>query len=155
MLKKKIYQSITLSMALLILLSSIGYGFVERHCQMGGESDRYVAECFTESQNASKEDSCCAKIKVQSESSKTYFTKAECCKVEHKFHSAEVVFLGNNSFLKSFLLGTNGLFWANKAYAFLRSEWQVPNNGKSNSILSFTSLYHGKTMRFFLQSFII
>lgn len=154
MLKKKIYQSLTLTMAFLILLSSVGYGFVERQCTMSGKSMKYISERFLDAQSASTADSCCAKTKLQT-SSKSYFTKTECCKVEHKFHRAEVMFSSSNSLVKSLLLGTNGLFWANKAYVFLRSEWDLPNNGKANRIISFSSLYHGKTMLFFLQSFII
>ncbi len=154
MLKKKIYQSLTLAMAFLILLSSVGYGFVEHHCKMSGKSMMYVSDRSADLQIVGKADFCCAKTKLQN-SSKNFPTITDCCKVEHKFHKAEVIFSGVNSLLKLYVLGPIDLFWANNAFVFYSSAWHLTISAKSDSILSFTSLYYGKTMRFFMQSFII
>ncbi len=155
MFKKKIYQSITITMAFLILLSSVGYGFVEHQCLMSGKSVRYISNSKAGIQTTNSTSACCAKPSVKTDQPKTYFTKTDCCKVEHKFHKAELVTIGNAGLLKSFVLGTNGLFWANKSYVFLNSEWSLPHSDKLLQIVSFSSRYHGKTMRFFIQSFLI
>lgn len=154
-MQKKIHQSLTIFMAFLILLSSTGFGFIEHACMMRGKSVKFVSESKTESFKTKAVSSCCAKSKALKEAKGTFFKKTGCCKENQKFEKLDVTSSFSQMLAKSFKALTDGVLWFSKSFVFIIAEWNFPSSIQSSQSISFSSLFHGRSMLSFIQSFLI
>lgn len=153
-MNKKLRQSLTVFMALLVLLSSTGFGFIEHECMMRGKSLQLLTEKKV-GDSAKKVSSCCAKSKAQKEAKGTFFKKTDCCKESQKFEKVDVPSQTSQiqaKFIKSLLAG---ITWSATSYVFQQAEWTLPSNVHTTDLLSFSSRLHGRSMLSFIQSFLI
>jgi len=148
-------QSITILMAFLILFSSMGFAVIEHQCMMRGKSVKFVSERRTDSSVNKIVSSCCAKSKIIKESKGTYFKKTDCCKENQKFEKVNVVSALSQLFAHALKVIWGGVLWSTQSFVFLISEWVLPSSGHNSKAISFSSLLHGRTMRSFIQSFLI
>jgi hypothetical protein len=146
-MKTNFHRSITIFMAFLVLLSSTGFAFIEHECMVKGKSMQLVQE--------KKMSSCCAKRTQLKEVSGTFFKKTDCCKESQKFEKLDVASVGiqsNTFFLKVF---ADLIPWSVKSYTFIQAQWVLPPSGPVSQDISFSSTFHGRSMRCFIQSFLI
>ncbi|MCE6993002.1 hypothetical protein [Dyadobacter sp. CY323] len=154
-MKSHFHRSITIFMAILVLLSSTGFAFIEHECMMRGKSLQFSQDKKSGSDTIKKASSCCAKSKQLKEAKGTFFKKTDCCKESPKFEKLEVVSSGaqpNPIFLKVF---ADLIPWSVKFYSFIRAEWVLPATWPLSPDISFSSVFYGKGMRCFIQSFLI
>lgn len=142
-------------MAFLILLSSTGFRFIEHECMMRGKSVKFASENKNDEFKTKAVSSCCAKSKALKESKGTYFKKTDCCKENQKFEKIDVSSSISQMLAKSFKAMADGNFWAVKSFTFLLAEWILPSPLHSLQTTSFSSLFHGRSMLSFIQSFLI
>jgi hypothetical protein len=154
-MKNKLHQSLTIFMAILVLLSSTGFAFIEHECMMRGKSVQFLVEKKADSENKKAVSSCCAKSKVQKESKGTFFKKTDCCKENQKFEKLDVPSQASSKHAKFIKILANGILWSATSFIFLQAEWSVPDSVHSSDIISFSSLLHGRSMLSFVQSFLI
>ena len=141
-------------MAFLILFSSTGFAFIEHECMMRGKSVKFSANEVAEFVTKKKVSSCCAKAKTQKEAKGTFFKKTECCKDSQKFEKVDVAPSLSQMFAKALKIISDGVLWSVNSLVFITAEWVLPSASSTSSI-SFSSLFHGRTMLCFVQSFLI
>ncbi len=139
-------------MAMLVLLSSTGFAFIEHECMMRGKSVKFFTE--QKQETGKGRASCCAKSKVSEDLEGTFFKKTDCCKDSHKFEKVDVPSQGTQltKWIKAL---SDGVVWSATSFQFLQAEWITPSFTQSTNILSFSSLFHGRSMLSFVQSFLI
>lgn len=148
-MKKALQRLITLSMALMILISSTGFGLIEHQCMMRGKSLQLL------SSNTKSCKSCKAPAqKSRYGKNDTFFKKADCCKDESRHEKLEVVSSASQMLAKFFKALAEAVFYNLKLYTFAFAEWIAPSSFDAPS-LTFSSLLHGRSMLFFIQSFLI
>ena len=152
-MKNKLHQTLTIFMAMLVLLSSTGFGFIEHECMMRGKSVQFVGE--KKSDFKKTVSSCCAKSKAQQEAGKSFLKKTDCCKESAKFEKVDVVSAYSHILANFLKIIAGGVLWSVKSFVFIISEWTLPSSVRSSDILSFSSLFHGRSMLSFVQSFLI
>jgi len=153
-MKNKLHQTLTIFMVMLVLLSSTGFGFIEHACMMRGKSMQFVGE--RKSDPAKKVvSSCCAKSKSQQEAGKSFFKKTDCCKESARFEKVDVVSAYSHILANFLKILAGGVLWSVKSFIFLISEWTLPSSVLSSPGISFSSLFHGRSMLSFVQSFLI
>lgn len=153
-MKNKLHQSLTILMAFLILFSSTGFGFIEHECMMRGKSVKFASDEQT-ALNKKVVSSCCAQSKALKVSKGTYFKKTACCKENQNFEKVDVTPSLAQMLAKSLKTMADGTVWSVKSFTFIKAEWIIPSAIRSSHIISFTSLFHGRSMLFFVQSFLI
>ena len=154
-MKSNLHRSITVFMAFLVLMSSTGFAFIEHQCLVKGRSVQVVKDLKKDASGEMAESSCCAKSKALKEAKGTFFKKTDCCKESQKFEKLDVVSSGaqlNPIFLKVF---ADLIPWSVKSYAFIQAEWILPASRPLSPDISFSSVFYGKGMRCFIQSFLI
>ena len=154
-MKNNLHRSVTILMAFLVLLSSTGFAFTEHQCMMRGKSVQFVSDKKSESCKPKVVSSCCAKSKALKEAKGTFLKKTDCCKENQKFEKLDVFSNHAQLFAKWLKTFHDGIFWKVNSFAFLQSEWISPDDQESAPHLSFSSLLHGRSMRCFIQSFVI
>jgi len=142
-------------MAVLVLVSSTGFGLIERQCIMRGMSVKFISEKKTDSCGKKTVSSCCAKSKALRETGRTFFKKMDCCKDQQKFEKVDVVSLVAQMHAKALKMISDGDLWSVQSFVFLSQEWIYPPAGSSDDILSFSSLFYGRSMLSFVQTFLI
>jgi len=143
-------------MAFLVLLSSTGFGFIEHQCMMRGKSVQFVSESKVKSDGRKIASSCCEKSRALKESKGTFFKKTDCCKDNQKFEKVDAVSVQGPALVKSMKVFAGDLLWSMQSFRFIISEWTNPGAYvSSNKIISFSSLFHGRSMLSFVQSFLI
>lgn len=153
-MKNHFNRFLTTAMAFLILLSSVGFRFVEHQCMMRGKTAMMVVQKDSDSCKEKVESMCCA-AKKQKSSDKAFFKKTDCCKETQKFEKLDVA-----PSAISKLLGKAGDFSAAilnfvPSYSFISSEWSINFSGQNLRPDTFSSRFHGRSMLFFIQSFLI
>jgi hypothetical protein len=151
----KLRKSITVFMAMLILLSSTGFGFIEHQCMMRGKSVQFISEKKADSCKKKVVNSCCAKSNAAKQQSSTYLKKTDCCKDNQQFAKLDVVTSQNALFAKLLKAMAMDPFLPANAYQFAFTRTGVADSEQSPDLLSFSSRLHGRSMRSFIQSFII
>lgn len=154
-MKNNLHRSITIFMAFLVLFSSTGFAFIEHECMIKGKSVQLLADKKSGTDSIGKTSSCCAKSKQLKEAKGTFLKKTDCCKESQKFEKLDVASSGiqlNTSFLKVF---AELIPWSVKSYAFIKAQWILPSSGPISPDISFSSVFHGRGMRCFIQSFLI
>jgi len=155
-MKNKLHRSITIFMAFLVLVSSTGFGLVEHQCLMRGMMTmKFVSEKKADSCKEKVVSACCAKSKALKESKKTFFKKTDCCKDQQKFEKVDVVSSLVQLHAKAMKVFADGLLWSLQSFIFLLQEWVYPPVSSSKVPVSFSSLFHGRSMLSFIQSFLI
>ena len=157
-MKNRIHQSLTIVMSFLILLSSTGFGFIEHACMMRGKSVKFVSEeqvSFFKTKKTKPVSSCCAKSKSLKDSKGTFFKKTDCCKESQNFKKVDVVSSVSQMLSKSLKAMADGVLWSVKSFVFLTAEWALHSPFQSSNSISFSSLFHGRSMLSFVQSFLI
>ncbi|MHA4738044.1 HYC_CC_PP family protein [Dyadobacter sp. MSC1_007] len=154
-MKNKLHRSITILMAFLILLSSTGFAFTEHQClMMGSKSMQLVTGKKNESCKPKVVASCCAKSEQLKKAKGTFFKKTDCCKESQKLEKLEVASLDSHILSKLLKSFATGITWSVTRYQFIRAEWTLAPPPLSEDI-SFSSRFHGRSMRSFIQSFLI
>lgn len=154
-MKNKLHQSLTVVMALLVLLSSTGFAFIEHQCMMRGKSVQLVSEKKSDSCEIKVVSSCCAKSKALKESTGVFFKKKDCCKENQKFEKLDVLSSLTQHLAKASKAISDDILWSVRSFSFIQAEWILPSSERSGVIISFSSLFHGRSMLFFVQSFLI
>lgn len=154
-MKNKLHQSLTIVMALLVLLSSTGFAFIEHQCMMRGKSVQLVSEKKSGSCETKVVSSCCAKSKALKESTGVFFKKTDCCKENQKFEKLDVLSSLTQHLAKASKAISDDMLWSVRSFSFIQAEWILPSSERSGVIISFSSLFHGRSMLFFVQSFLI
>lgn len=154
-MKNKLHRSITILMAVLVLISSTGFGLTEHQCLMQGMTMKFVKEKKAENCKEKVVFSCCAKSKALKESKKNFFKKTDCCKDQQKFEKVDVVSSLAPFHAKAFKMIADCDLWSVQSFVFLMQEWIYPAAKSSLQTISFSSLFHGRSMLSFVQSFLI
>jgi hypothetical protein len=142
-------------MAFLVLLSSTGFAFVEHQCLMRGKSVQLVSEKKSDSCKPKVVSSCCARSKQLKEAKGTFLKKTDCCKESQKFEKLDVVSSSNQAIAKLLKVWGGDFLWAATSYSFIRAEWILHSSEPTSRDISFSSRLHGRSMRSFIQSFLI
>jgi hypothetical protein len=154
-MKNKFHSYITILMAVLVLVSSTGFGLIEHHCMMRGMTMKFVSEKKADSCKKKVVLSCCAKSKALKESGKIFLKKTDCCKNQQKFEKVDVVSSLAQFHAKALKVIADGDLWAMQSFVFLIQEWTNLPAEPSSAAISFSSLFHGRSMLSFVQSFLI
>lgn len=154
-MENKLHRYITILMAVLVLISSTGFGLIEHQCMMRGMTMKFVSEKKAASCKEKVDSSCCAKSKALKESKKNFFKKNSCCKDNQKFEKVDVVSSLAQFHAKALKMIADGDLWTAQSFVFLVQEWVYPSAQISLHTLSFSSLFHGRSMLSFVQSFLI
>lgn len=150
-MKNKLHRSITILMALLVLLSSTGFVLTERQCaMMGGKSMQLAGK----SSSCKPKVSCCAKSAALKMTKGTIIQKTACCKESQKLEKLQVASVDSQLLAKLLKSVATGVTWSVTRYQFIQAEWIVPAPSFSSDI-SFSSRLHGRSMLAFIQSFLI
>ena len=142
-------------MAVLVLVSSTGFGLTEHQCLMQGMAMKFVSSKKAANCKEKVVSSCCAKSKALKESKKNFFKKSDCCKVQQKFEKVDVVSSLAQFHAKALKMVADGDLWSVQSFVFLRQEWVFPAAKSSLQTISFSSRFHGRSMLSFVQSFLI
>jgi hypothetical protein len=153
-MKNRLHQSITVFMAMLVLLSSTGFGFIEHQCTMRGKSLKFVSEQKANS-GQEKLASCCAKSKALKESKGSFFKRTDCCKDSQRFEKLETVSSLSQVIVKLMKATAGDMLWAFTSFTFITTEWVAPDLSVFSPAICFSSLFHGRSMLSFVQSFLI
>ena len=154
-MKNQFHRSLTILMAFLILLSSVGFRFVEHQCLMRGKSTMTVVQKDGDSCKKKVESAYCA-AKKQKDSQATYFKKTDCCKETQKFEKLEVAPSAISKLLsKSLDISADGILWFTQSFQFITSQWSNSTSDDHDRPTTFSSRLYGRSMHFFIQSFLI
>lgn len=153
-MKNNLHRSITILMAFLVLLSSTGFVLTERVCAMMGSKTVQVVGKSGNSCKPKVVSSCCAKSAQLKMAKGTFFQKTACCKESQKLEKLTVVSIDSHVLAKLLKSVATGITWNVTRYQFLRAEWILPAASHAPDI-SFSSRLHGRSMLFFIQSFLI
>jgi hypothetical protein len=137
-------------MAILVLMTSTGFGLVEHHCMMRGKSLQLMA---IETNGACK--SCVKKNVAHVGTHKTVVKKADCCKEEQKYQKVDFVSSFSQLLAKILKSCAEAVGFAVKAIIFSIADFLLPTSSGSSVVHSFSSLFHGRSMLSFVQSFLI
>lgn len=133
-------------MAFVVLTASTGFGFIEHSCMMRGKSLQLAA--------VSKACKGCPVSKKESTDSKTpVIKKTDCCKEDASFEKVDVVSSASQLVAKILKSMADAVVSAVRFTFILLAEWLLPLSGSSASAVSFSSLYHGRSMLSFVQTF--
>lgn len=145
-MKNPLQKYFTLFMACVVLVASTGFGLIEHSCMMRGKSVQLAS--------LSKACKGCPVSKKETTDRKTpVIKKTDCCKDEASFEKVDVVSSASQLVAKILKSLTAGVFSAVKFTFTLLTEWLLPSSNSSASAVSFSSLYHGRSMLSFVQTF--
>lgn len=149
-MKILIQKTLTISMALLILISSTGFGFVEHQCLVRGKS----VQLFS----SSDADGCraCRKIEVRKPEApaKAYFKKAACCKDSTRLEKMNAEWAGSHLLVKLLKALASDVVFESAQFTFSAVEWLL-EAAHPGDFISFSSLHSGRCLLAFVQSFLI
>lgn len=147
-MKVVVRKYLTMLMALVVLTASTGFGVVEHHCMMRGKS-LHLAALQKEGVKGCQKNS--TKTPV---SEKTSFQKQNCCDDIQSYENVDVSSSLMQGVAKILKVATDAVIGALIAVFSAISTFVSPTPD-SASLSSFTSLFHGRTLLSFVQSFLI
>lgn len=155
MTRKKPYRFFAIFMAILVLMSSTGFGLVEHSCMMRGKSVEIAA--LKKAESGCKACKPVPASEVRISSSLPVFKKKACCEESHKYHKLEVVSASSSlgKILKSLPLGAalgEHMGSPLRMFPFFLSCF-LPSSGTSSPPL--LPKNHGRGMLSFVQSYLI
>ncbi|MFN3487595.1 MAG: HYC_CC_PP family protein [Emticicia sp.] len=143
-MKKALFRIFNVLMAVVVLLSSTGFGLVEHSCTVRGKQT-----------SLHKSDgACCNKISQKDTSpQKTTVKKSKCCTEEEKYENVDYSSSASQSVAK---IVQNGSDWVKIAVSkFLKSIVEEILNNISSKNISSPPPLDGRTILIFIQSFLI
>jgi len=135
-------------MAVVVLTASTGFGVVEHHCLMRGKS-LHLAALQKEGAKGCGENHSKTPI-----SGKTSFQKQNCCADVQSYENVDVSSSLSHWVAKILKVATDAVIGALAAVFNSISAFVLPKSD-STSLSSFTSLFHGRNLLSFVQSFLI
>ncbi|MGV3600931.1 MAG: hypothetical protein ACO1N1_06985 [Dyadobacter fermentans] len=154
-MKNKLHRSITILMAILVLLSSTGFVLTVRQCaMMGGKSMQLAGKAKDSSCKPKVASSCCAKSAAMKMAKGASLEKTACCKESQKLEKLEIASVDSQLLAKLLKSVATAVTWSATRFQFIQAEWVVPAAPFSPDI-SFSSRLHGRSMLAFVQSFLI
>jgi hypothetical protein len=153
MIQNKLYRVFAAVMAVVVLLSSTGFGVVEHSCMMSGKSVDMVAALTTPSLGC---QACVKKPAAEPrQAGQSFFKKKACCEESQTYQKIEIVSSltqASAKVLKAKDLSADVAF----PLSFLFSQWQPDTVPVSlPAFFSFSSRYYGRSLLSFVQSFLI
>ncbi len=144
-MKKALFRIFNVLMAVIVLLSSTGFGLVEHSCTVRGKQT-----------SLHKSDGACCNKTAQKHTSsqKTTVKKSKCCTEEEKYENVDYSSSASQNVAK---FVQNGLEWAKTAVSeFLKSiVEEILDNISSKNKVSSPLPSDGRTILIFIQSFLI
>lgn len=138
-------------MALVVLLSSTGFGLVEHECMMRGKTVQLIS--LGEAQGCQM---CTKKTAVAPQKLTTpVFKKKACCEEDQKHHKVEVVSSVSQASAKVFKVKDIPADVAVQLSFLLAQLEPEATTTASSDLLSFSSRFYGRSMLSFVQSFLI
>ena len=147
-MKTTLRNCFTIIMALLILTASTGFGVIEHHCMMRGKS-LHLAALQKEGTKGCQQEHTKSPI-----SDKTSFQKQDCCDDEQSYENVEVA-SSLTQWVAKFLQTVSDALVGAVIAVFKALSELFSSNSDSTSVFSFTSLFHGRSLLSFVQSFLI
>jgi len=136
-------------MALVVLTASTGFGVVEHHCILRGKSLHLVAL------SKQKCGSCATTKESTTPDGQTIIKKRTCCEDQQRYENVEVASSVTQWVAKLLKATTDWVVETFVAVFKVVLEFFLPTSAGSSSVYSFTSLFHGRSMLSFVQSFLI
>ncbi len=138
----------TIFMALVLLTASTGFGVIEHHCLMRGKSLHLAAV------NQHPSDSCQHDTKKAPVSVKAAIQKQDCCDEVQSYENVEVTSSIIQWIAKFLQIVTDAVIGALVAVFQALTEVLFPS-ASSTLASSFSSIFHGRSLLVFVQSFLI
>lgn len=141
-------KALTLFMAFVVLTASTGFGVVEHHCLMRGKS-LHLAALQKEGAQGCQQDS--TKVPL---SDKASFQKQNCCDDQQSYENVDVSSSVTQWVAKFLQIISDAVIGALTAVFKSIVALFVPG-ADSTFFSSFSSLFHGRSLLSFVQSFLI
>jgi hypothetical protein len=143
-MKTRLHKYFGVTMTLLILVSSMGFRLVKHHCQLRGSSV-YVALL--------KPESCgnCHKKNTKKQGTSASFERSDCCDEVSVLHSVDISAIHKTTLTKTWTL--DGTYTNTFYFDFLGATISKPIFFTSK--YAFDSLFYGRRLLAFVQSFLI
>ncbi|MFN8343562.1 MAG: hypothetical protein U0X91_01075 [Spirosomataceae bacterium] len=148
-MKTILRNGFTVLMALIVLTASTGFGVIEHHCMMRGKS-LHLAALQKEGEKGCQQDS--QKIP---DTDKTSFQKQDCCDDEQSYENVDVSSSVTQWMAKILKVVSDTVIGALVAVFKAVLALFATDPDSSSLLSSFTSLFHGRSMLSFVQSFLI
>jgi len=148
-MKTLLRKALTLFMAFVVLTASMGFGVVEHHCLMRGKSIQ-LAALQKEGVAACGQDSTKAPVSDQ-----TSFQKQDCCDDQQSYENVDVSSSVTQWVAKFLQIISDAVIGALVAVFKSILAFFVASPESAASLSSFSSLFHGRTLLSFVQSFLI
>lgn len=143
-MKKALFRIFNVLMAVVVLLSSTGFGLVEHSCTVKGKQT-----------SLHKSDAACCNKTSQKDTSphKTTVKKSKCCTEEEKYENVDYSSSASQNVAK---FVQNGLDWVKTAiHSFFKAIVEEMLNNVSSKNNSSSPPSDGRTILIFIQSFLI
>lgn len=151
MIKNKLYRMFAVVMALVVLLSSTGFGLVEHQCMVRGKTVQLVS--LGEAHGCQM---CAKKAVAEShEQGLPVFKKKACCEENQRHQKVEVVSSVSQSSVKVFKAKELPANVAAQVSFLLAQVVPEVTTATSSDFLSFSSRFYGRSMLSFVQSLLI
>lgn len=148
-MKTTLRNCFTIFMALLILTASTGFGVIEHHCMMRGKSLHLAALQKEGAKGCQQEHS---KFPI---SDKTSFQKQDCCNDDQSYENIDVSSSLTQWVAKILKVVSDAFIDALVAVFKAIISLFSSSPDSSSSLSSFSSLFHGRSLLSFVQSFLI
>lgn len=139
----------TMLMAFVVLTASTGFGVIEHHCMMRGKS-LHLAALQKEGVKG-----CGQEHPKSPVSDKTSFQKQSCCEDDASYENVEVSSSVTQSLAKILKITTDAIIGAFVAVFKAIISLFSSDSDSSAHLSSFSSLFHGRSLLSFVQSFLI
>lgn len=139
----------TIFMALVLLTASTGFGVIEHHCLMRGKSLHLAAI------NQHPSDSCQHSSRKAPISAQAAIQKQDCCDEVGSYENVEVSSSIIQWIAKFLQIVTDAVIGALVAVFQALAELLFPSSASSALSSSFSSIFHGRSLLVFVQSFLI
>ncbi|MEZ4904263.1 MAG: hypothetical protein R2822_22190 [Spirosomataceae bacterium] len=136
-------------MAVVVLTASTGFGVVEHHCLMRGKS-LHLAALQKEGAKGCQENHSKAPV-----SEKTSLQKQDCCADVQSYENVDISSSLSQWVAKIIKVATDAAIGAVIAAFQAISSFVFPEEDASSNLFSFSSLFHGRALLSFVQSFLI
>lgn len=148
-MKNTLRNYFTILMALLILTASTGFGVIEHHCMMRGKS-LHLAALQKEGAKGCQQEHSKSPI-----SDKTSFQKQDCCDDDQSYENVDVSSSLAQWIAKILKVVSDAVIGA--LISVFKTIISLFSSGPDSSanLSSFSSLFHGRSLLSFVQSFLI
>lgn len=142
-------RSLTLFMAVVVLAASTGFGVIEHHCLMRGKS-LHLAALQKEGTQGCQQNSAKAPL-----SDKATFQKQDCCDDQQSYENVDVSSSVTQLVAKFLQIVSDAFIGALMAVFKSIIALFATGTDSAAALSSFSSLFHGRSLLSFVQSFLI